>query len=180
MPASQPSARRQRFQLGGSIFSSFRVCRHSGFAVIPGLPSFRVFRHSNFSPSFRRKPESTRCAFPVIRVFPVIPAQAGIYALRFVRHSGFSPSFRRKPESTRGDLPRHSRASRNLRAAICPVIPAPAGIYALRWPPVFAGMTAPYLNPLNRTTAPAAAQSPHPASPGKIHQNSAAFAVDKR
>ena len=90
---------------------ALRFCRHSGASRNLRIA---IYRHSGASrnlciailPSFRRKPESTRCGFAVI------PAQAGIYALRFL------PSFRRKPESTHCDFA---------------VIPAQAGIYALRF-----------------------------------------------
>ena len=98
--------------------------RHSGAsrnlhaAMDSGFPVIPIF------PSFRRKPESTRrdrLRFSRHSDFPVIPAQAGIYALRW---TPVFPSFRIPPT----------------------VIPAFAGIYALRWTPVFAGMTDPHLN----------------------------------
>ena len=162
MPASQPAARRQRFQLGSSIFSdipafptfrlfrrpskSIRHCgasRHLRAAICPLIPAQAGIHARRFAPSFRRKPESTRCDFPSFRRkpestrcdFPVIPAQAGIYALRFSCHSGASrnlrvaifPSFQRKPESTRCAFPRHSGASRNLPNPSTPPLPVKSG-----------------------------------------------------
>ena len=158
--ASQAFRRRGRcFQSGGLIYSV--IPYHS---VIP------------FMPSFRRKPESTRC-------HAVIPAQAGIYALSY-RHSGASrnlraviPSFRRKPESTRCHsvipaqagiyaLPyRHSGASRNLRAVMPSFRRKPESTRCdgLR---VFAGATDPRLNHRQGNTAfPSPGQSSGPANP---------------
>ena len=40
---------------------NLRAAMHSGFRRSDGSTPFRFFRHSNFLPSFRRKPESTRC-----------------------------------------------------------------------------------------------------------------------
>ena len=79
-------------------------------------------RWFNFFPSFQLSRHSN---YPVIPVSP---------SFQISCHSGFpiipvSPSFQ---------LSRHSNFS---------VIPAKAGIYGLRWPPAFAGMTGPYLNP---------------------------------
>ena len=108
----------------------------------PVLPSFQ------FSPSFRRKPESTRCdrlrfsperrahtnhptgfsvipAFPPFQFFPVIPAKAGIYALRwtpvFARATGpHQPPdwFSVIPAFPSFQFSRHSGFRRNLHAAI--------------------------------------------------------------
>ena len=146
------------------IYAPPGMARHSGASrnlratrYVPVIPAL---------PSFRRKPESTRQrVWPRHSGFFVIPAQAGIYAppgmapsFRFsvipaqagiYAPPGMSPSFRRKPESTRyRACPRHSGASRNLRATgHGSVIPAQAGIYAPRRTPVSAGMTE-----KNRTT----------------------------
>ena len=64
---------RQCFQSGGSIFPVIPLSRHSDSSRHSGAS-----RHlrPTISPSFRRKPESTPYDFPVI------PAQAGIYAPR--------------------------------------------------------------------------------------------------
>ena len=74
--------------------------------------------------------------------FPVIPA---VPSSRLCRHSGFSVIL------------------------IYSVIPAQAGIYALRRTPLFAGMTAPYLNHPKRNTASPDGRPPRqPPPPGCI------------
>ena len=101
-------------------FPSFRF-----FVIAPVFPSFRLF------PSFRRKPESTRCdglRFSPERRIHTAAARAAFPSRWFI----FS-SFR---------LFRYSGGSSVI--LIFPVIPAKAGIYALQWTPVFARATDPH------------------------------------
>ena len=110
---------------------------NSAFRRRNGSTPFRLPRHPDFpvipvSPSFRRKPESTRhdglrfSPAQRIRTIPIFPSYRGF------RHSGESrnlcaaidSAFRRSDGSTpfrfprHSDSSRHSGASRNLRATM--------------------------------------------------------------
>ena len=120
---------------------------HNGFApplARPPMPPaafpirwFNFPRHSGasrnlrpaISPSFRRKPESTPCDFPIIPAcagiyalrFPVIPAQAGIYAPRRTPvFAGITaPQLNRPIENAA------SRPPRQNPAKFTPIMPPP-------------------------------------------------------